>query len=312
MGVSRHDLNLGETQRTYWVYSPESMPSKPPVVVFFHQEGAGDPDLVDVQTHLTEVSEEEGFVLVIPIGQGEIGQETWDYAGGSDTEFVAEVLEDLKTSVAYDEFRVYAFGMGLGASMAHLMAMTYPQKITGVGTAGGGFVRPVELGPIPSRYIPVVMCHSSEDALYPVLGGVGSDMLGNPFTCSPILDLVWFWVKHNKSPQVPELMEVGDTTSLARFGEVSRTNRTKPVWYYLQTQGGHTWPGGSDIVDGEAGVVNSELDATRVMWDFLSQFSLDQPQEVFDFNLHGTHEDHTGKTEVLWRHKSFNYRAPRI
>lgn len=304
-------VSVGGLDREYWVYAPDSIGVAPPVMLFLHQEGAGDPDLSEQQTNLVQVAEESGFVLVLPIGAGTTGHETWDYNGATDVDFFLSLLTDLRELVQYDSRRVYGVGIGLGATMVHVLATVLSQKIAAIGTCSGAFVRPIQLARRPSRYVPVVMFHSQQDVFYPFGGGLGQDLFETPLTCSSIRDLVMFWVRNNRSPALPEIVSVGSGV-LEQYGGIVESDRTKPVWLYLQSDGGHTWPGGQDILDGFGGEVDPTLDASRLIWDFVSRFRLDQPHQIFDFHLHGQDEDHTDSTEKLWRNKNSIARAPRL
>ena len=47
------------------------------------------------------------------------------------------------------------------------------------------------------------------------------------------------------------------------------------VDFYTIDGGGHSWPGGEPLPEWIAGSTTPDLDATRLMWDFFSRFSLE-------------------------------------
>ncbi len=47
------------------------------------------------------------------------------------------------------------------------------------------------------------------------------------------------------------------------------------VIFYTITGGGHTWPGGKPLPEWLTGATTTEIDATRLMWEFFQEHPLE-------------------------------------
>jgi poly(3-hydroxybutyrate) depolymerase len=68
-------------------------------------------------------------------------------------------------------------------------------------------------------------------------------------------------------------------TALPSSGEArgirySGCDQGAEVDFYTIDGGGHSWPGGEPLPEWIVGHTSQDIDATRVMWEFFSQFSI--------------------------------------
>lgn len=97
-----------------------------PVVVFLHGSGSG-PEVWQQNTHIGQIAEELGFVLVMPCAG--IG---FNFGVGADDAIVAAALDATEQRLPIDRRRVGLAGFSAGAAYALVLAYAAPNNFTGV------------------------------------------------------------------------------------------------------------------------------------------------------------------------------------
>lgn len=264
--------------RKYLIYVPESYDSSrpTPLVISFH-------GLVQWPAHQQSLSgwnalaDEHGFIVVYPHGTGfplrwnVLPLEEDPEVMTQDLQFISDLIDTLSQDYNIDPSRIYANGMSNGGGMTHLLACELSNRIAAIGGVAGAYVYPWELCQ-PSRPVPVIAFHGKNDPIVPYHGGP-TLARNSEHAFAPVEEWVRNWAKTNGCADAPE--------SLPTIGEVSGIRYTScdenvEVIFYSVEGGGHTWPGGEELPAWIAGHTTHDVNASELMWEFFSRYSLEQ------------------------------------
>jgi len=276
-------MTVAGEERQYFLTVPPQHDGKTPVPLLLDFHGLGE----GAQLHMSmsnfgAVAKEKGFVVAFPHGQGTPVR--WDTrfppVENHDLEFVDRLLERLGQELCLDESRVYSTGLSYGAIMTSFLACARTDKFAAVAPVAGIQL----LDCTPSRPLPAITFHGTDDPILLFNGGFGSipglTAGGSPTTTAKPADLngagypatVAQWAKNNGCDPTPT-----DTTiSPEVLHRVYRCPVGQDVEFYILTGGGHAWPGSetSKAIGNVVGHTTFDINASEVAWDFLSRFQL--------------------------------------
>ena len=269
-GEHRIELRSSSYPRSYLVYIPELADTAQPAPILMSLHGfASNAEQQRTWSGFNALADEFGFIAVYPQGAGFVPR--WNNGISQfqpvdsliDVIFFDDLLADMAGRACIDEKRVYATGFSAGGGMAHRLACERADRIAAVGTVAAA-ISDLPDGCNPSRPVPLMHFHGAEDRIVPIGGEA-------PFL-PDIGDWVEGWAERNECQASAE-SELSAGLRLTRYedcaGDVA-------VIYYAIAEGGHTWPGGSlDAPQAIVGTTTDEIDASRLLWQFLSQFSLE-------------------------------------
>ncbi|NTU56247.1 MAG: hypothetical protein HGA79_08350 [Anaerolineales bacterium] len=258
-------VSAGE-RRSYLLYVPESYdPSKPtPLVITIH----GFAQWPAHQMHITrwnDLADEYGFIAVYPAGTrfpmrwrivGEAGSRQDPMR---DVTFISDLIDKLEADYNIDPARIYANGLSNGGGMSFLLSCEMSDRIAAIGTVAGAFTLPWD-DCQPSRPVPTMVFHGTEDPIVPYEGGRNHD---TDFFFPAIPDWAATLAGRNGCNPDPDELPASGQVSGIRY-----TGCAADVTFYTITGGGHTWPGGEPIPERIAGYTSPDIDATRALWDF--------------------------------------------
>jgi polyhydroxybutyrate depolymerase len=263
-----HDQTIvfdGET-RSYLLHVPTGYDhaKQTPLVVNFHGYTM-DPPGQAAFSGMTPVADDKAFVLAYPAGIGN----SWNgglccgqAASGmlDDTGFARAVVADIETKLCIDEKRVYSTGMSNGGYLTHRNGCESADLFAAIAPVAGVLgIDPEDC--LPSRPIPVMHFHGTNDLLVPYGGG---GLLGTP----SVPDTDAGWAERNGC--------TGDAVSTYMMGDAHcETHETcddgvKVTLCTIEGEG-HCWPGQSVCTFGTS---TTDISANEAMWEFFSQFSL--------------------------------------
>ncbi len=278
-----HSLSVGGRTRTYVVHAPPGLdPHKPaPVVLALHGATMTGP-LMAWFSKLNAKADAAGFIVVYPNGTGERSSYFWN-AGNccgeaarsnvDDVAFVRAVLDDLGAVRRVDPKRVFVTGMSNGAMMAYRIAAELSDRIAAVapvaGTVACGDRR-------PTRPVPVLHVHGTEDEYVPFGGGRGPKSISSVPHRS-VADTIAAWVSANGCRTEPAAVEdlpdrTGDGTKVTRTTYRGDAAGAEVVLVTVEG-GGHTWPGrpGSAAL----GRSTRDVSANDLIWEFFERHPLE-------------------------------------
>ena len=188
-----------------------------------------------------------------------------------DVDFISTVLDYLMENYAVDTTRVYATGMSNGGFMAYRLACELSDRIAAIAPVASTMSMPKCEA---SRPVPVIHFHSTLDSNVPYQGGEG-DGLSDHY--NPPLDSVMQVWKHHSNCSDSEF--VSFTHDMVRYAW-RRCDCQVEIEYYLTSDGGHSWPGGTKPF-GTRDDPSKAVSASETMWSFFQKHTLDcKPSEI--------------------------------
>jgi polyhydroxybutyrate depolymerase len=263
-----HDQTIvfdGET-RSYLLHVPTAYDHarQVPLVMNFHGY-TSDPAGQAVFSGMNDVADAKTFVVAYPAGIGN----SWN--GGlccgqaasnmlDDTGFARAVVADIGSKLCIDDKRVYSTGMSNGGYLTHRNGCESADVFAAIAPVAGVLgIEPEDCQ--PSRPIPVMHFHGTEDLLVPYGGG---GLLGTP----SVPDTHAGWAARNGCTGAA----VGSYMMGDAHCETHETcdDGVKVTLCTIEGEG-HCWPGQTVCPFGTS---STDISANEAMWEFFSQFSL--------------------------------------
>ena len=265
----------GQT-RKYLIYVPESYDpdTKTPLVISIHGFVQW-PAHQQSMTGWNKVADENGFLVVYPKGTGFPlrwnTRPSEENPGAMDEElqFFSDLIDHLSRSYNIDPSRIYVNGMSNGGGMSDLLACEFSDRITAIGGVAGAYVYPRE-DCHPARPMPVIAFHGVDDQIVLYKGGASSR--DEQFVFPTIEDWAAGWAENNSCSTAPEINEI--TNEITRRYYTGCESDAEVILYSIKGAG-HTWPGGEKLPVWIAGYTNQDIDASALMWEFFSRYSLE-------------------------------------
>jgi len=269
------EIESSGRKRTYLLFIPESYkPDTPtPLVISLHGYMEWPAHQMDI-SQWNRVAEENGFIIVYPTGTG--FPLRWNSHGllGVDSEpwvdvvFISDLIDKLQVDYNIDPARVYANGFSNGGGMSFVLACRLADRIAAIGTVAGAFSFPMDECS-PSRPIPVIAFHGTDDGIVPYEGGEVSST-GHQFPA--VRDWVRGWALRNGCEAGPfDLPASGEVNGI----KYSDCRSNADVHFYTIQGGGHSWPGGEPMPKFIVGHTSQDIDAASVIWTFFDYYALD-------------------------------------
>ncbi len=282
--------------RTYSLYVPQSYDdtTETPVFILLHGRfgnGAGTAS----HTQINVLAEEEGFIGIYPDGltnaaSGVTRDTGWNYIRDvpyypnahihDDTEFIQTIIDDLSQDLNIDRNRIYVAGLSNGGFMVQRLACDAPEYFAGFASvAGAGF------GGMHT------VCDGDESVNMLVMHGTLDNNIqwsGNPqqapdgstfYSALPIPVVTEYWAQRMQcTDSTRDDVDIPDTQSETGLMILTANNckDDADLVIYAIINGGHNWPGiDGGIPNQVAGLINLEVNATQIIWDFFISQSLD-------------------------------------
>jgi len=169
-------LSVDGAERRVILDVPDSVRARTPapLLLDFHGFGHSGAGVWNVSA-FKALAESQGFITAYPDGlpvtltlrgrsMTDAGWRMDAIDGNRDLAFVRALLDDLERRYCIDRGRIYATGFSNGAYFSQLLACAMPERIAAVAPVGGGALR---VACAPSRPVPILIQHGSEDALIP-------------------------------------------------------------------------------------------------------------------------------------------------
>lgn len=266
--------------RTYRVYIPRNYDSlkKYPVLFGFHG-GFGTAEQFEKSTNFSALADESGYIAVY--GQGLSFAKTyapvWN-AGGccgqavdsqkniDDVGYVRSVVSQVEKKYNIDSSRIFAAGMSNGGMFSNRLACEAADIFSGVAVVSGT----IQINTCnPSRKMPILLIHGTQDENVPYYGGQGSKAI-NQSTYISVEQELADWGNRNGcsgavvTASIPPLVNDGNTVNKLTF-----PNCRAETTLYRINGGIHEWPGGGANQNPlEKPSPTKVLDASKTIIDF--------------------------------------------
>jgi polyhydroxybutyrate depolymerase len=267
-------IESGGIVRSYQVHVPAHKASQTlPLVLVLHGgrgDGAGMRDL----TGMDSSADAAGFIVVYPDGL----QKQWadgrgatepEKAGVNDVNFLSSLAQQLSSELNADPKRIYATGISNGGFMSARLACDASSVFAAVAVVAATIPENVRTNCKPSRAVPFMLIHGTADSF--VLEAGGTMTKGDGGVIASTTQTVALWRDLNKCSNVATQSEINpanDGTSITLEHYTGCASGSE-VAFYKVTNGGHTWPGGSQYLPVIlVGKTSRDLNASETMLAF--------------------------------------------
>ncbi len=274
-----------EYTRSYIHYVPDNYdPSVPTPVMFMLHLRPGNGSSFSILTGMNDIADEEGFIVIYPNAY----ENAWNYTTDAtldrdpnydDTEFLKAIIEELALDYTIDRSRLYVAGMSSGGFMTLRLACEASDTFAAFASVGATNFLGLEDLCVGQRPVPVLMMHGTDDPDIAWDGEQGLSEMGITTIYSSVIDSVEFWLNHNDCDAEPDLVtlkEQGNSPdTYVQILDFYRCREESDLKLYAIIGGGHTWPGTRNLtLESLYGKTNLDIDASQIIWDFVSQYSL--------------------------------------
>jgi polyhydroxybutyrate depolymerase len=246
-------LESGGIVRAYQVHVPARKASQTlPLVLVLHG-GRGDGAGMRSLTGMDSSADTAGFIVVYPDGL----QKQWadgrgatepEKAGVNDVAFLSSLVQRLSSELNADPKRIYATGISNGGFMSARLACDASSVFAAVAVVAATIPENVRATCKPSRAVPLMLIHGTADTFVPEVGG--TIVKGEGGEAASTTQTVNLWRDLNKCSSGATQTQInpandGTSISLERYTGCASGSE---VAFYKVTDGGHTWPGGSQYL----------------------------------------------------------------
>jgi polyhydroxybutyrate depolymerase len=271
----------GQT-RTFTLHVPDNVDSPMPLLIVLHR-GAYSGEEMRQLTGFDAIADREGFIVAYPDGidgswNDGLGLEflTTVQQNTDDVGFIAQLIDTLSENYSIDPERIYITGFSSGGNLGYLLACQLADRIAAFALTGSLMMQHVADECAPSRPISMLMIQGTEDPVFAWDGGqfvVENVDYGYQLSAAETLN---FWLTHNnctteRTFYAEHDLDPDDNTRVWHE-TYADCNAETAVEMYAVMGGGHNWAGvPTDLSRDVAGTVSYDINASEVMWSFLSR-----------------------------------------
>ncbi|MBK9291897.1 MAG: T9SS type A sorting domain-containing protein [Bacteroidetes bacterium] len=270
VGQTNHSIPHNGINRTFTVFRPADAPAgaKLPLLLALHGFTQNGPQMMNY-SQFNNLATQHGFMVVYPNGintSWNVGQS--GNSGADDVGFLLALTDTLDQWYGVDQQRVYACGFSNGGFMSFRLACEASGRIAAIASVAGTMTSNTFNSCAPQRAVPVLHIHGTNDLLVGYNGSSGFKSVAEGMA---------YWASFNQCPENPEIIDLPDLVpegSTVQQLSWAPCAQNTMVRHQKVINGGHTWPGFNGLMG--IGNVNMDISASAEIWNFLSQFSLDQ------------------------------------
>jgi len=256
--------------REYTLYIPAAYTGSTAVPLVFNLHGySSNKDQQLLYGDFRPIADTANFIICLPNGTYDgSNNRFWNAGFGGtvdDMGFLMALLDYLETTYNIDESRVYSTGMSNGGFMSFTLACGETDRIAAIASVTGGMTTLLYPTCSPSRTIPVMQIHGTNDGTVPYNGSA-------QFT--HIDTLIQYWKNHNGCSNAVTLTNIPNSNTTdgctAERYEYYDCNDNTAVVFYKIIGGDHSWPGAIFNIN----TTNMDFSASLEIWKFFSQYTL--------------------------------------
>lgn len=282
--LRRGSLSVGDLSRSWSVYVPARLPTRPPLVLALHGSmGDGEQMREGTFRAFDALADREGFVVAYPDGfeahwndcrrEGPYRANALDV---DDVAFLRALVRRLAEELGVDPERVYATGISNGGQMAYRLALEAPELVAAVAPVAAGLPDDANLDCAPSgRPVAILILNGTADPMNPFEGGRVAlyGIWGNRGTVlsSDASAAWWAALAGHRGPprrrRAPDRdPDDGSWVEVATFGD----GPGPEVVHLVVHGGGHTFPHPRGSYPRLLGRTNHDIDAASEIWSFFA------------------------------------------
>jgi polyhydroxybutyrate depolymerase len=291
-GQTRVDTTSNGTPRWYIRNVPPAYSGSTPLPVIVDMHGYAEGATVQTtMSALGPFGDTHRFITITPEGSGTTVPMWNTDLKGADIAFIGNLLSEIDRTLCVDDRRVYVAGFSNGAFMTSAVACAYSNRVAAVAPVAG--IQDIK-GCAPTRPVPVVTFHGTDDPYVSYTGGLGSKALDLPAADGShktlgqegaakaalnkgpsIPDITAGWAKRNRcSTQLPTQTKIARDVTLLTWACPTDAS----VELYRITGGGHAWPDStfSQAIASYVGKTTFSISANQIMWKFFLAHPLNE------------------------------------
>jgi len=275
----RGEIMVDNISRSFVIYIPDgaNATQKLPVLISLHGRFGTGAQMMTF-ADFRPIADREKFVIVCPDGIGK----SWNAGlktpanrkGINDVKFIDQLITYMLNTYHGDAQRVYVTGMSNGGFLSSRLACELPDRVAAIAAVGASMDKYQDYH--PTKAIPVMYIQGTKDPLVP-FDGVAKRGGGRGVIYSHA-DILKLWTDADGCSPAPAVTNLPDSsddgTSVIKEEYTNLKTGVKVVGYTI-TDGGHTWPGGTQYLPKlMIGPVSHNMNACEVIWDFFKGYKL--------------------------------------
>jgi len=271
-------ITVDGIRRQFVIYIPAAVhpADKLPLLISLHGRLGNGKGMMSF-ANFRPIADREKFIIVCPDGidrSWNDGRPTPSNKKGiDDVKFIDQLISHITDTYHADATRVYVTGMSNGGFMTSRLACELNKRIAAIAVVGASMTE--HAGYEPNNPLPVMYIQGTKDPLVPFNGGTLKRDRGEIYGHADVLKL-WAKADHcNLTPQITNIPDTaGDGTSIIKEEYTCNTSGIKVIGYTI-TNGGHTWPGGTQYLPKMIiGPVSHNMNACEVIWEFFKGYKI--------------------------------------
>jgi predicted esterase len=161
--IAKQTIDSGGKKRAYYLYVPDNVGPKPPLIVTLHGSGRDGLSLVE---KWKDLADKEGFILA---GPDALGSRGWNSTDDS-PDFLRDIIEQLKSKYSVDPKRVFLFGHSAGAVYALNLSMSESEYFAATAVHAGSWRSSEEMKfvELAKRKTPIAIFVGDRDEYFPL------------------------------------------------------------------------------------------------------------------------------------------------
>ena len=161
--ITKQTIEFGGKKRVYYLYVPENVSSKPPLLMTLH---GSDHDGLSLVEKWKDIADQEGFVLA---GPNSLNSARWSSTDDS-PEFLHAIVEQINSKYSIDPKRVFLFGHSAGAVYALNLSMSESEYFAATAVHAGSWRSDEDFGyvQLAKRKLPIAIFIGDRDQYFPM------------------------------------------------------------------------------------------------------------------------------------------------
>jgi predicted esterase len=161
--ITKQTIESGGKKRAYYLYVPDNVASKPPLIVTLHGSGRDGLSLVE---KWKDIADQEGFIVA---GPNAMNSAKWSPTDDS-PDFLREIIQQLKGRYSIDPKRVFLFGHSGGAVYALNLSMSESEYFAATAVHAGSWRSSEEASYVrlAKRKTPIAIFIGDVDQYFPI------------------------------------------------------------------------------------------------------------------------------------------------
>lgn len=260
--------STGRSRRVLYVRPVAAPVGRVPAMVVLHY-GGGDPEEMANLIGLGQLVRDTGLWAIVPESSGRAWNHDPRREGrfeADDVDLLTRIIDNAVGAYPIESRRVYLTGFSSGGFMAQRYVCERPERI-----AAFAYVSATLLDSLAD------VCRSTVATATLAIHGTADSRVsyGQRVGLSSAPDTARFHAVRNGclgAPLRSTLPDIARDRTTVDLDSWTSCSSGLPVRFYTVNGGGHTWPG-NDFQAGLLGRTTQDIDATRLIWDFVRLYS---------------------------------------